>query len=216
MIVELSLASILATRFALAYDFPVGKAIYAGIFHAISAFNNAGLSLFATNLIGFATDPWVLLPISIAIILGGIGFPVIIKLSRLPRPRRWSLHTKMTVTMTAALLVGGAIFMTVSEWGNPQTMGDRHPGHKLMLGWFHAVQPRTGGYNAWDYGKATDETVLATILLMFVGGGSAGTAGGLKVTTFLLLFFVILAEVRGEGEVPLFAGGSSHASSGRR
>ena len=94
--------------------------------------------------------------------------------------------------------------MSANEWNNTGTIADYGAGHKLLAGWFHAVQPRTAGFNAWDYGQVTDETLLGTIMLMFVGGGSASTAGGLKVTTFILLFFVILSEVRGESEVTAF------------
>jgi trk system potassium uptake protein len=153
---------------------------------------------------GFLTDGFVLLPISLGVVIGGLGFPVIIEVVRNRRRRTWSLHTRLTLLMTAALLVGGTAFITLTEWGNEGTLGPLGPAGKLLGGWFHAVQPRTAGFNAWDYGAVTDETLLGTILLMFVGGGSAGTAGGLKVTTFIVLFFVIVAEVRGDRDVIAF------------
>jgi potassium uptake TrkH family protein len=202
LIVELSVATALFVRFV--QDRPVATAVWHAVFHAISSFNNAGFALFSDNLMGYAADPFVLVPISLAIIIGGLGFPVILELARRERPRRWSLHTKMTVLMTAALLVGGTLFMAWSEWDNAATLGPLGFTDKVDMAFFHAVQPRTAGFNAWDYGKITDETHMGTILLMFVGGGSAGTAGGLKVTTFLLLFFVMLAEVRGEPQVTAF------------
>ena len=183
---------------------PPGRAAWLGVFHAVSAFNNAGFSLWGDNLTRYLTDGWVLLPVSLAVIIGGIGFPVILELSRRTRPRRWSLHTRLTLAMTAVLLVVGTLFVTVSEWDNNDTIGTLDGAHKVLAGFFGAVQPRTAGFNAWDYAEVTQETKLGTILLMFVGGGSAGTAGGLKVTTFVLLFFVIVAEVRGEPQVTAF------------
>ncbi len=203
VVVEGVTAAVLTVRF-LTDGNALPRALWLGVFHAVSAFNNAGFSLYGDNLTRFLTDPWVLVPISVAVIIGGIGFPVILELSRRTRIRRWSLHTRLTLTMTAVLLVGGTLFVTVSEWDNNDTIGTLDPVHKLIAGFFGAVQPRTAGFSAWDYAEITQETKLGTILLMFVGGGSAGTAGGLKVTTFILLFFVILAEVRGEPQATAF------------
>jgi trk system potassium uptake protein len=204
VVVEGTIATLLTLRFRAEYDDTWGTAVWHGGFHAISAFNNAGFALYSDNLMGFLTDGFVLLPISVAVIIGGVGFPVIIEVVRNRRRRTWSLHTRLTLLMTAALLVGGTGFITLTEWGNDGTLGPLDPAGKLLGGWFHAVQPRTAGFNAWDYGAVTDETLLGTILLMFVGGGSAGTAGGLKVTTFIVLFFVIVAEVRGDRDVIAF------------
>ena len=204
VVVESAVAVLLTWRFRTTYDDSWGAATWHGVFHAISAFNNAGFALFSDNLMGFLTDGFVLMPISVAVVVGGVGFPVIVEVMRNRRPRTWSLHTRLTLVMTAALLVGGTAFITMTEWGNPGTLGPLGPGGKLLGGWFHAVQPRTAGFNAWDYGAVTDETLLGTIMLMFVGGGSAGTAGGLKVTTFIVLFFVIVAEVRGDDDVIAF------------
>ncbi len=199
-----SLTAVILTGRLLVEGQPGGRAVWLGVFHAVSAFNNAGFSLHSDNLVRYLRDAWVLLPISFAVIIGGLGFPVILELSKRMRPRRWSLHTKLTLTMTALLIVGGTLFVTVSEWTNTKTIGTLDPGQKVVAGFFHAVMPRTAGFNAWDYSKVTQETLLGTVLLMFVGGGSASTAGGLKVTTFILLFFVIVAEVRGEPQVSAF------------
>ena len=202
--VESAIAVVLTLRFRAEYDDTWGTAAWHGLFHAVSAFNNAGFALFSDNLMGFLGDGFVLMPISVAIIIGGLGFPVLMELLRTRQPRTWSLHTRLTLLMTVVLLVGGTAFITLAEWGNPGTLGPFDPLGKLLGGWFHAVQPRTAGFNAWDYGVATDETLLGTIMLMFIGGGSAGTAGGLKVTTFIVLFFVIVAEVRGDDDVIAF------------
>jgi trk system potassium uptake protein len=203
-VVEGAVAVLLTLRFRDTYGDSWGSALWHGVFHAVSAFNNAGFALFSDNLMGFLTDGLILMPISIAIVIGGLGFPVLVELMRNRRPRTWSLHTRLTLAMTGVLLVGGTAFITLTEWTNQGTLGALAPLERLLGGWFHAVQPRTAGFNAWDYGAVTDETLLATIMLMFVGGGSAGTAGGLKVTTFIVLFFVIVAEVRGDEDVIAF------------
>ncbi len=198
-------AVLLTFRFALGYDVPLGRAAYHGLFHAVSAFNNAGFALYSDNLMGFVTDPWVALPISAAVIAGGLGFPVILELRRqLGRPKAWSLHTKLTVMMTAVLLVGGTVFVTASEWSNPGTLGPLDPAGRLLAGFFQGVMPRTAGFNSLDTAQMYDGTLLGTIVLMFIGGGSAGTAGGIKVTTFVILLLAIYAEVRGESSVNAF------------
>jgi Trk-type K+ transport system membrane component len=151
---------------------------------------------------GFVTDPWICVPIAVAVIFGGLGFPVLFELRRqLGRPRQWSLHTRLTVGTTAALLVLGTLFVTFSEWSNPGTLGPLDAPGRVLAGFFQAVMPRTAGFNSVDYGEMRDGTLLGTDVLMFIGGGSAGTAGGIKVTTFIILFFVIYAEVRGERHV---------------
>ncbi|QBR94384.1 TrkH family potassium uptake protein [Nocardioides euryhalodurans] len=205
LLVEALVAVVLFLRFWLGYDEPVGRAAYLGVFHSVSAFNNAGFALYADSLVRFVTDPWVCVPIALAVIFGGLGFPVWFELRReIGRPRAWSMHTKMTVSVTAVLLVAGTVFVTASEWSNPDTLGAMSAPGRIFAGFFHAVMPRTAGFNSLDVGAMNDSTLLGTIVLMFIGGGSAGTAGGIKVTTFILLFFVIYAEVRGEERVNAF------------
>ena len=157
----------------------------------------------------FVDDPWICLPIAAAVISGGLGFPVILELRRQLRPaggrrRSWSLHLKLTLVATAALLVVGTGFVTATEWNNPATLGALDTPARLLAGFFQAVMPRTAGFNTLDYGQMEDGTLLGTIILMFIGGGSAGTAGGIKVTTFVILFFAVYAEVRGEPNVDAF------------
>jgi len=198
-------ALVLAARFATAYDEPPLQALYLGVFHAISAFNNAGFALYSDSLIGFVTDAWICVPIALAVIIGGLGFPVLVELRRqLRRPRLWSLHTKITVTMTGLLLILSTAFMTASEWRNPATLGELAVPGKLLAGGFNAVMLRTAGFNSLDLAPMNEGTWLGMDVFMFIGGGSAGTAGGIKVTTFALLFFAILAEVRGERTVNVF------------
>ena len=205
LVVEAAVAVVLGLRFWLAYDYSLGRAAYLGVFHSVSAFNNAGFALWSDSLVGFVTDPWICLPIAFSVILGGIGFPVILEVRRhLRTPRRWSMHTKMTLWATAVLLLLGTVVITANEWRNPATLGQLDTPGRLLAGFFQAVMPRTAGFNSVDTGAQYEGTLLVTVVLMFIGGGSAGTAGGIKVTTFVLLFFVIWAEVRGERDVQAF------------
>lgn len=205
VLVELAVAVVLTLRLTFAYDVPIGRATYLGAFHAVSAFNNAGFGLYPDSLMRFVNDPLVCLPIAFAVILGGIGFPVLLELRRHLPPRLWSLHTKLTVSTTLLLLLLGTVLTTVGEWANTRTLGDLAPVAKLHAGFFHSVMARTAGFNSLDIGAMTEGTWLGTVALMFIGGGSAGTAGGIKVTTFAVLFFVILAEVRGDRDSNAFA-----------
>lgn len=201
-----SLAAVVLTlRLWTAYDEPIGTASWNGIFHAVSAFNNAGFSRYSDNLIGFVDDPWVCLTVAFAIILGGIGFPVLNELKdNLTDPSRWSLHTKLTITTTAALLVVGTLAFIAFEWTNPETFGDLGTAESLLASFFQGVQPRTAGFNSVDTSALNDSTLLVSSALMLIGAGSASTAGGIKVTTFALLAFVIWSEMRGDQEVSLF------------
>lgn len=195
----------LSLRFLIGYKLSPADALWHGAFHAISAFNNAGFALYSDNLMQFVVDPWICLPIALAVIVGGLGFPVLFELRRNPFGlRSWSLHTKLTVLMTVLLLILGSIWLTANEWNNPGTLGALHPPGRVLAGSFQAVMPRTAGFNSVDIASMKQSTWLGTIVLMFIGGGSAGTAGGIKVTTFVVLLMAILAEVRGETSVNAF------------
>jgi trk system potassium uptake protein len=203
--VEMAIAAILTLRFRFAYDEPWARALWHGLFHAVSAFNNAGFSTYSDSLMGFVVDPLVVVPIMVAIALGGLGFPVLYELRRdLRRPSRWSVHTKITVAATGLLLLGGFVAILWSEWTNPATLGFFGTGDKMLASAFHSVSARTAGFNSLDVGAFTSETIVVNDMLMFIGGGSAGTAGGIKVTTFFLLAFVIWAEIRGDPDTTAF------------
>jgi potassium uptake TrkH family protein len=202
MVLQVTVAVVLTLRFALAYDLAWGQALWDGVFHSVSASNNAGFSIFTTNLERFVADPVVVLSICAAIIIGGIGFPVILEVWRSWRtPRRWSVHTRLTVWTTVVLLVAGLVIMVMFEWDNPRTLGRLTTEGKVLGSIFHAVQPRTAGFNTVNVSAMQQESLFATIVLMLIGGGSAGTAGGIKVTTFAVLIFMVLAEVRGDPDV---------------
>ncbi|MGH3355751.1 MAG: TrkH family potassium uptake protein, partial [Nocardioidaceae bacterium] len=201
LVCELVVAVLLTVRFRIGYDDSVPTALWHGVFHAVSAFNNAGFSVYSDNLIPFLGDAWICVPISLAVIAGGIGFPVLAELMRRSRPDNWTIHTRITVYGTAILLVVGMGTMLVFEWSNPGTFGPLGLRDKLTAAFTSGVMPRTAGFNNIDYGEIRPETLAITNVLMFIGGGSAGTAGGIKVTTFFLLAYVIWAEVRGEDDV---------------
>ncbi|MDZ7680094.1 MAG: potassium transporter TrkG [Acidimicrobiales bacterium] len=205
LLFEVVAAVALSARFWLTYDEALPRALWLGMFHAVSAFNNAGFALFSDSLIGFLGDPIILMVVAVAVIAGGLGFPVVMELRREPlRWRRWSLHTKLTVGMTVVLLVGGTIAVSILEWSNPNTLGALASGETASAGFFSAVMPRTAGFNAIDYAEVTESTHLITILLMFVGGGAAGTAGGIKVTTAAVIVLMVWAELRGDPDVSRF------------
>jgi trk system potassium uptake protein TrkH len=196
---------LLAGRFWLSYDYEPGSALWHGFFHAISAFNNAGFALWSDSLIGFVTDPWISLTIAGAIIAGGLGFPVWLELRRLPtRPSRWSLHTKLTLSVTVVLIALGTLAVLALEWENAATIGGLGSGGKLLAAFFQGVTPRTAGFNSVDYGAMEPESLFVTDMLMFVGGGSAATAGGIKVTTLAVLALMVWAEMRGDTTVNAF------------
>jgi Trk-type K+ transport system membrane component len=198
-------AAVLAGRFLVGYGEPPGRAAWLGLFHSVSAFNNAGFVLYHDSLIGFVEDGWVSLTVALAVIAGGLGFPVLIELVRMPtRPGRWSLHTKLTLTMTWVLLVAGTLAILGLEWSNPATFGRLDLPGKLLAGFFQGVMPRSGGFNSVDYGAMEETSWLVTEILMFIGAGSAGTSGGIRVTTFAVLTLMISAEARGLPTVNAF------------
>ncbi|GAA1003308.1 potassium transporter Trk [Acrocarpospora pleiomorpha] len=202
LICEAVAAVVLSLRFLIAYGEPPGRAIYLGIFHTISAFNNAGFALWPDNLTRFVTDPWVCLTIAAAVIAGGLGFPVVFELLRSwRRPRYWTMLTRLTVTVTIILLAGGTLVFLAAEWDNPATLGPLDAGGRLLAAFFAAVMPRTAGFNSLDLSQMHHSSWLATDVLMFIGGGSAGTAGGIKVTTVGMLAFIVWAQLRGEPHV---------------
>ena len=199
---EVVITVILAARFLQAYDKPWGAALYEAVFHAVSAFNSGGFSLYSDSLMGFVGDPWIVLPVAAGFIVGGLGFPVIFELVRSGRrPREWSVLTKITLWVTIPLLVLGTLVLGLLELTNRATLASLNGSDKLLAAFFAAATPRSGGFNTIDVSQMRPESWLVTDILMFIGGGSASTAGGIKVTTFGVLAFVLWAELRGEPRV---------------
>jgi len=203
--VQFVVAVMLTLRFWVGHDVGFGRALWSGIFHSVSAFNNAGFALYSDSLVPFVHNWWIICTISLTIIIGGLGFPVVIDVwERRRRPRGWSLHSKITVLTTLFLIVTGLVGVLVLEWSNSGTTGDFAVHEKVLAALSHSVNTRTAGFNSVDVGAMNETTLFASNGLMLIGAGSASTGGGIKVTTFALLAFVIWAEVRGRPDVEAF------------
>jgi potassium uptake TrkH family protein len=201
---EVAIALVLIPRLRIVGD-SWGEAAWHGVFYAVSAFNNAGFIPTAEGLEPFAADWWVLLPIIIGVFIGSLGFPVILNVARTwRRPRRWSLHSKLTVTTSAVLVVVGSVLVAAFEWTNPRTLGGIGWNETILASLFAGVMPRSGGFSTVDVGDMHESTWLLNDALMFVGGGSASTAGGIKVTTLAVMLLAIVAEARGDKDVEAF------------
>ena len=203
-----ALGAILLTFHFLSH-YPLRQALFAGIFHSVSAFCNAGFSVFSTNLQAYVADPLVNLVITSNIILGGIGYLVIVDLyehSRSLNKSRLhlSLHTKLALTITGFLIVAGTIFIYLFESQNSQTLGPLPFSRQILASYFHAVTPRTAGYNTLRVGSMTQACLFFTIFLMFVGASPGGTGGGIKTTTFGTLVATTWSNLRGRKDVNLF------------
>lgn len=202
---EMVIAALLTLRLHVTHDLPWGEAAWSGLFHAVSAFNNAGFSIHPDSLMRYATDALILLPVMVAIVVGGIGFPVLQDLRfKIGDPRHWSLHTKLTLSGTGALLLGGFVAVLLFEWTNPRSLGAMAMPDKLLSAAFASVSARTAGFNSIDIGALTHESWALHYFLMFVGGGSAGTAGGVKVGTAVVLMLLVVAEIRGRSDSEAF------------
>lgn len=185
-------------------EFGFKDALNYSVFHVISAFNNAGFSLFPDNLMSFAGDPLVNVLISSLFIIGGIGFTVVMDITQKKSFHRWALHTKLMIGGTLILNVVAMIVIFALEYGNPGTLGNLSLHDKLLASYFSAVTPRTAGFNTLNYGEFEDPTLLFTMLLMFIGGGSASTASGIKLTTFIVVILATISFLRSRREPELF------------
>lgn len=177
------------------------QAFWLGLFHAVSAFNNAGFDLFSTSLRGFATDPLVVLPVGLMIFVGGVGFTVIQDCWRNRRWSRLTLHSRMVLSVSLALIALGTVLFLALEWANPQTFGALPPWARVMSAWFTALTPRTAGFDVVTTGALTQASLLLTIVLMYIGASSGSTGGGIKTTTFAVIALALKAAIRGEEDV---------------
>jgi trk system potassium uptake protein len=204
-VVEAVVAVILTLRFRFAYDRAWDDAAWQGLFHAVSGFNGAGFALYSDSFITFAADPVVLIPVGIAVIIGGLGFPVVFDLRkhRLDRDR-WSLHTKITLFGSSLLLLAGLLVFLALEWGNEATFGPMGVPTKVLNAWFQSLSTRSAGFSTIDIGEMNDESWLFADVLMFIGGGSGSTAGGIKVATFVILVLMVVGEARGGRPAEIF------------
>lgn len=209
--VVLYTAAIEATGAALLFGafldrMPPGQAFFHAVFHSVSAFCNAGFSLFPNSLMGYQNSPLVILVMAGLIILGGIGFLVLhetVRAARSPRPwKRLSLHSKLSVSTTVFLILSGTVFFLAMEW--TAALADLSPGGKILASFFQSVTTRTAGFNSLDFARMKDLTLLGTILLMFVGACPGSTGGGVKTTTVAVLAALSRARLKGSPCVHAF------------
>ena len=186
-------------------DLGLLEAVWQALFMSISVFNNAGFVIMVGGLTTHVGDWWMLMPIALGGAVGAIGFPVITDISQRWRtPRRWNLHTKLTLSMYLALAVIGSLLLALTEWTNPETLGDLDSNAKLLNVIVGGVNTRSSGLSALDVGTMRPQTHFIQDMMMFIGGGSASTAGGIKVSTFAVLVLAVLAEARGDRDIEAF------------
>ncbi len=200
--IELIAALILSIRLVPQYGWASG--LFASLFHAISAFNNAGFSLWPDNLMSYVGDPTVNLVITFLFITGGIGFTVLFDILKNRRFKAFSLHTKLMLAGTFILNIAATLIIFILEYSNPGTLGSLHLPDKLWASYFQAVTPRTAGFNSVDFGSMREGTIVFVLLLMFIGAGSASTASGIKLTTFIVILMSAIAYLRGQKETVIF------------
>jgi len=195
---------LLAIRFS--FDMPIGKAIYYGLFHAVSNFNNAGFDIMGgfRSLTGYVADPLVTLTVCSLIIIGGIGFMVVNDLFEYRYTHRLSLHSKAVLVVTATLLIAGTALIFIFEYGNAKTLAPLSGTGKFLGSLFQAVTTRTSGAATLPIGDLANPTLFLMIMLMFIGAGSGSTAGGIKVSTFAVLMASMWSQMKGKEEVVLF------------
>lgn len=200
-------AALLTARFSML--FPFKKALWMGVFHAISAYCNAGFDILGflepgSSLMSFSTDVFVNLVIAGLVIIGGLGFFVWNDLLMYRKTSRYSVYTKLVLTITAVLLFGGAALIALVEWNNPMTLGNLGTGDKLLAAFFQSMTTRTAGFAAIGQGEMTGSGKLISICLMFVGGSGGSTAGGIKTVSVGLLFMMAVSVLRGRRDVTVF------------
>jgi len=187
-------------------DMPFGRAVYHGVFHSISIFNNAGFDLSgdAASFAKYSSDLYLNIVSMGLIILGGFGFIVLADLFEIKSKKKLSLHTKVVLSVSAALILVGAIVIFIFEFTNTRSIGDSGFGHKLLVSFFQSVTSRSGGVSTVDIAELRQATQFFLIILMFIGASPGSTGGGIKTTTFAVLVGAVLAMIRGKEDVVLF------------
>jgi len=191
---------------AFSADYGLDRGLWLAIFHSISAFNNAGFSLFPDNLVGYVSSPLVNIAVTGLVIWGGIGYQVIMelflwlrdRLLRRPECVVFSLNFKIVTSTTLVLLIGGTVLVFCVEFDNPATLGALDWNGKLWAAWFHSVITRTAGFNSISVGQMETASLFASIAFMFVGAGPGSTGGGIKTTTLRILYVCTKAVLQGK------------------
>jgi Trk-type K+ transport system membrane component len=202
--IEAIISILLFPRMLLA-GIPVWDSAWQSVYISAMAFTNTGFLPMADGLGQFSGDVWFLGALMLGVVLGSIGFPVIFVLSRnLKKPSKWSLHVKLTLLTSALLLIGGAVVFFILEFNNPATFKNLDVGQRVLQSLFMSTMTRSGGFSTFDLSNLDSSSLLVSDMLMFIGGGSASTAGGIKVTTLAVLFLAAFAEARGRDEMEAF------------
>ncbi len=205
--IQLVGALVLFLRFLPEYGW--NRALTWGVFHAVSAFCNAGFDIFGSiapgaSLAPFSGDFVVCLTLMVLIVVGGLGFLVWEEILRLRRWKRLGVYTKLVLITTAVLLVSGAALYALLEWNNPETLGSMSVPQKLLNACFQAVTVRTAGFASFNQAGMTEAGKALTCLLMLVGGSSGSTAGGVKTVTLVVLLLFLWTRLRGKRTVCVF------------
>lgn len=187
-------------------QYGMAKGAFYSLFHSISAFCNAGFDLIGnySSLTSYNQNYWLIIVISLLIIIGGIGFTVLIELIGYKKNKKLSVNSKIVLTVTGGLIFGGALVMFFAEYNNPSTLGEMSLGHKILNAFFASVTPRTAGFNSISTGDMSMAGKFATIILMFIGGSPGSTAGGFKTATFGVLILTVISVLRGRDETEAF------------
>ncbi|MFA9423526.1 MAG: TrkH family potassium uptake protein [Sedimentibacter sp.] len=185
-------------------DYGIKKGIAFSLFHSISAFCNAGFDLTGNSMMNYVDNPIITITISFLVIIGGIGFYVFWEIISTKKIHMLSLHTKLVIIVTSILLVGGTLVIFLLEYNNPGTMGNLNLSGKIQASIFHAVVPRTAGFNTLPLENFRISTAVIIMVLMFIGGSPASTAGGIKTTTIGVLFISLFNLVRGKRDCEVF------------
>ena len=185
-------------------DYNFAQAFFYASFYSISAFNNGGFSLFPNSLMSFADQYLITFTISMLYIIGGIGFLVLMDVRQHKRWRKLSTNSKLILSTIAALNLSAFILIWILEASNPQTLALMSVGDQAVNAWFHATVPRSSGFNSLPMDQLTNASTLVTMFLMFIGGGSLSTAGGIKVGTFIIVVISVISFLRREDEIRLF------------
>ena len=204
IIIEVVGAIILSLRFWA--DMPLDKALWFGLFHSISAFNNAGFSLFSDNMMGFRGDLVINITIPLLIIIGGLGYLVLLELYNYRKKSltRISTHTKLVLWTSGILILGGMAIILSLEWNNPKSFGSMDAWEKILAAWFASVNYRTAGFNSMDFSTFNDSDLFFGTIFMIVGGSPGGTAGGIKTTVLALSIIGVWFTLRGQNNPHIF------------
>jgi len=188
----------------LKYSYPIKASMTFGLFHSVSAFNNAGFSLYSNSLESFSSDISLNLVMMVLIVIGGLGFPVISELIAFKRRKKLSLHSKLVLSITGGLILLGTLVFFLLEFRNPNSIGGVSNGEKVLVSFFQSVTPRTAGFNTIGMNKLNLSTVFLLSLFMFIGASPGGTGGGIKTTTFAAVTAGALTSLRGRNQLVMF------------